>query len=152
MTRVRFPANAIRCVYMPTVLFAISMLPSCGQKNTNGHAHGQFGGCYALSQTTAADGALYVHNVKAAKLVHLPCRWLCCVETFTIPSTCIGGIVDSIAASQAVDPGSIPGQCSKVSCRRLVVACSTSLLNQQCMGALNYQTESNVKRMPVTDR
>ena len=29
---------------------------------------------------------------------------------------CIGGIVDSIAASQAVDPGSIPGQCSRVSC------------------------------------
>ena len=78
----------------------------------NDHAHCQFG-AFTLSverRTVAADGALYVHNVKGAKLVHLPCRWECCSETFTQLMTCVGGIVDSIAASQAVDQGSIPGQ------------------------------------------
>ena len=71
-------------------------------------------------QTVAADGALYVHNVKGAKLVHFPCRWECCIETFTQPFSCIGGIVHSIAASQAVDPGSIPGQCNKATYRSTV--------------------------------
>ena len=64
-----------------------------------------------------------------ARALHRPYKLQSCIQTFKQVPECIGGIVDSIAASQAVDPGSIPGQCSRVPC---------VLLNQQSTGA-NYE-------------
>ena len=43
--------------------------------------------------------------------LHFPDKLHSYIEPFEQPFACIGGIVVSIAASQAVDPGSIPGQC-----------------------------------------
>ena len=46
-----------------------------------------------------------------------------------VGDTCVGGIVVSIAAFQAVDPGSIPGQRNKVSLDATVLF-AISLLGQ----------------------
>ena len=56
-----------------------------------------------------------------------PCK---CVHTLKGCNICVGGIVASIAASQAVDPGSIPGQCNKATYRE-IVSFTKSLRNQQ---------------------
>ena len=77
------------------------------------HSNLKVGCCW----TDVRDGALYL----SAQNIHISYKWQSCCQALKLFILCIGGIVDSIAASQAVDPGSIPGQCNEMSCYPSVV-------------------------------
>ena len=61
---------------------------------------------------------------------HKAIHWGALSPLQKLKRTCVGGIVASIAAFQAVDPGSIPGQRSKTS--RHAIVFEISSLCQQC--------------------
>ena len=89
----------------------------------------------------ARDVGLSRHSFKWPKHLHIPDKLQSCIQPFKQAVTCIGGIVDSIAASQAVDPGSIPGQCSQVSCHTLVLVAEPTMdtgCNVPKFGSFHY--------------